>query len=252
MKHNSAKPLRTMIGAILLCLVGMYSSGCASFSIQATKSPADTLQDEVLYKKGVQILHSTLPHSKVQVEHAQKHIAHDIIVLYISAQLIGDMSDLREDSDRLVFTPANVRASFGDLPLQVLDYEKLRKSDYDFIDILQDFNIPTPTPSANAQTTYYNISPFYYMMDPAFLFYMPMASPFVIENASSVAYTQEKRGALKVLLMNYLRESTLSTKEAHGGFIAIKRAGIKESGTLHLEVQIGKDTHRFSFAVVKL
>lgn len=251
MRNNSLKSLRAMMGAILLCLAGIYSSGCASFSIQASKSPADTLQDEVRYKKGVQILHSTLPHSKVQVEHAQKHITHDTIVFYISAQLVGN-GNLQGDSKQLVFTPANVRASFDDLPLQVLGYEKLRKSDYDFIDVLQDFNIPTPTPSTNSQTTYYNISPFYYMMDPVFAFYMPMASPFVIENASSVAYTQEKRGALKVLLMNYLRESTLSTKEARGGFIAIKRAGIKESGTLRLEVQIGKDTHRFSFAVVKL
>ena len=46
-----------MMGAILLCLAGIYSSGCASFSIQASKSPADTLQDEGRYKKGVQILH---------------------------------------------------------------------------------------------------------------------------------------------------------------------------------------------------
>lgn len=246
--------IQTTPSAVILGMAcGIFAlglGGCASFSIAPAKSPSDTTQGEVAYKKGVQILRSALPHSKVQVELAQQSIANDTIVLYISAQLAGDLP--QGELDKLApFSTTHVRASFGELPLQVLSYEKLRKSDYDFIDILQDFNIPTPTPSSNPQTTFYNISPFYYMMDPAFLFYMPMASPFVIENASSVAYAQEKRGALKVLLMNYLRESSLSTKEAQGGFVAIRRAGIRESGILHLEVHIGQDVHSFSFAITK-
>ncbi|WP_034577803.1 hypothetical protein [Helicobacter canis] len=237
---------------LLLCVV--WLGGCARFGITAQsklESSADIkglTQGDISYQKGVQILRSKLTHSSVQVELAQKDIAHNVIVLYISAQLAREPAS----ASAQVFSPAHIRAFVDDVALEILDYERLRKSDYDFIDILQDFNIPTPTPSVNTQMAHYNISPFYYVASPGFLYFPLMASPFMIESPSSIAYAQEKRGALKVLLINALRESSLSSTKAQGGFVVIRAKGIKDSGTMIVEVRIANEAHKFAFRLEKL
>lgn len=245
----------------------VWLGGCARFGItadfSATKDELDMLkqtsgieikalkQGGVSYQKGVQILRSRLVDSSVQVELGQKDIAHSVIVLYISAQLTPSVAQ-KHSAQSLLFSPANISAHIGGVALEVVDYDRLRKGDYDFIEILQDFNIPTPTPSVNAQMVHYNISPFYYVASPGFLYFPLMASPFMIENPSTIAYAQEKRGALKVLLMNALRESSLSSDKAQGGFVVIKDKGIKHNDIMIVEVRIVGEVHRFAFRLEKL
>ncbi|OHU81764.1 hypothetical protein BKN38_08405 [Helicobacter sp. CLO-3] len=263
-----------------LPIFALLFGACAKFYIAP--------KGEVSYSRGVQILHSSLPHSKVQVELAQKMLSSSTIVFYISAQMTGTgapspldsqnqaskslapnqlgaqnqaSKSLAQSGDEANITPApdtsgilfsarDVSAKFDGAFLRVFTYEQLLRSEYDFIDILQDFNIPTPTPSINTQN-FYNISPLYYAAYPGFMYSAPMYSPFFVESPSSIAFAQEKRGALKVLLINYLRESSLSTSAARGGFVAVAKKGIKHDGTLELIVRVGSDEHRFYFDVKK-
>ena len=215
--------------------VAIFFGGCASYFI--------TPKGEVVFEKGVQILRSAKPLSKVQAELAQKDLQDKVIVVHISAELLGGKP--------LIFGTEVVSARFEGNPLRVYSYDKLRNSELNFIDILQFYNIPTPTPTVQ-QNNFYNISPLYYYGYQGFLFYPPMMSPFFSQSPSSIAYMQEKHGALKVFLMNYLRESSLKPNaKAQGGFVAIAKKGINKNGILELKVQIGSEEHAFYFRIKK-
>lgn len=263
---KSVSIFSALVPLAFLPIFALLFSACAKFYIAP--------KGEVSYSRGVQILHSSLPHSKVQVELAQKMLSSSTIVFYISAQMTntgapnplgaqnqapkslaqsGDEANITPNvpsASDVLFSARDVSAKFDGVFLRVFTYEQLLRSEYDFIDILQDFNIPTPTPSINTQN-FYNISPLYYSAYPGFMYNAPMYSPFFIESPSSIAFAQEKRGALKVLLINYLRESSLSASAARGGFVAIAKKGIKQDGTLELIVRVGSDEHRFYFDVKK-
>lgn len=215
--------------------VAIFFGGCASYFI--------TPKGEVVFEKGVQILRSAKPLSKVQAELAQKDLQDNVVVVHISAELLGGKP--------LIFGTEAISARFEGKPLRIYSYDKLRNSELNFIDILQFYNIPTPTPSVQ-QNNFYNISPLYYYGYQGFLFYPPMMSPFFSQSPSSIAYMQEKRGALKVFLMNYLRESSLKPNaRAQGGFVAIAKKGINKNGILELKVQIGDEEHTFYFRIKK-
>ena len=220
------------------------------FSLNACSSLFISPQGEVTYARGVQILHSSLPHSKVQVELAQKTLKYDTLVFYISAQIAQQSpKNAPQQSSNFVLSTQCVQAFFENTPLKIFTYEDLLHQYFDFIGILQDFNIPTPTPRIDTQTVF-NVMPFYYMPNPGVLYYAPIYSPFFTLDPANVAYSQERRGALKVFLINYLRESTLSLESgAQGGFIALSKSRIKNSGTLELEVHIQEDIHRFYFDI---
>lgn len=218
------------VAMVFGALFGGLLAGCAKFEILP--------QNITLYSKGVKIIQSQKQDSKVQLEIAQRDTLDDLLVFYVSAQLNSPKA--------ILFSTDNVRASFDNQALKIYTYEEIAESDYNFIDILQDYNIPTPTPSAGSSMAY-NIAPFYYYAYPGFMYFSPMLSPFYINNSQDIAFRQEKRGALKVLLMNYLRESTLSHEiSAQGGFVAISKKQIKKDGLLKLEVQINHDIHTFA------
>ena len=226
---------KNLVCCMFVIALASVFSGCASYFI--------TPKNEATFIKGIQVLHSAKPNSKVQAEFAQKDLQDGVVVVYISAELLNGKP--------LIFSTDDISANFEGKALRVYHYDRLKNSELNFIDILQRYNIPTPTPSVQ-QNNFYNISPLYYYGYQGFLFYPPMMSPFFSQSPSSIAYMQEKRGALKVFLMNYLRESTLKpNSKAQGGFVAIAKKGINKNGILELKITLNDETHIFHFKIKK-
>lgn len=233
-KANNAR----QYGFTALCfpLILLFFSGCANYFI--------TPKGEATFIKGVQVLYSQKQFSKAQAEIAQKNLQDNVLVLYVGAELLSGKP--------LLFSTDSISARFEGQPLKIYSYDKLRNSELNFIDILQLYNIPTPTPNVQQQN-FYNISPMYYYGYGGFLFSPPMMSPFFSQSPTSIAYMQEKRGALKVFLMNYLRESSLKPNgKAQGGFIAIAKKGINKNGILEVKIQIANEEHIFYFKIRKM
>ncbi|PAF47383.1 hypothetical protein BKH46_04705 [Helicobacter sp. 12S02634-8] len=219
--------------SILLLLFAI--TGCASYTI--------TPQNITRYDKGVEILDSIKPSSKVQIEISQSHlggISHPPLVVYVGAQIL--------EGNEVILDTDNISASQNNQPLPILTYAQILKSSYDFSDILQDFGIPTP-PSSVSTTNI--ITPIFYYGRGGFLAYNMLFNPFLIDDSQTQQMIQEQREARKIMATNYLRKTTLSVEiKAKGGFIAIDTKKI-HTGTLELKVSLGKDVHRFDINIQK-
>ncbi|WP_121020881.1 hypothetical protein [Helicobacter vulpis] len=217
------------------CLSVAFIAGCAKLSI--------TPEQVSRYNNGVQVLTSSQPNSKVQVEVAQKQLKgldDPPLVLYVGAELTG--------GSPLDFDSSHISVSEGQRNLPVLSFKQMLKSSYDFDPVLQKFNIAVPSTPITGD----NIpSPMFYYGQGAFLAYdMMMGVPFMMmDDAQTQAIMQDERQAFKIMAINYLRKSTLKpNSKARGGFVVVDPKHIT-AGTLVVRVALNNEVHTFKIDV---
>lgn len=225
--------MRNIIKISFLAIVFFY--GCASYNVLP--------QNITRYDKGVKILDSQKASSKVQIEVAQNTLGgfkDTPLVVYVGAEITS--------GNDVVFDTDNITVKEQNSALPVLTYEQLLTSKFDFTRILEDFGIPTPTPTVINNNI---ISPFFYFGRGGFLAYGPFFYPFLFDNSQNQQLIQEQIQSRKIMGANYLRKTTLSIKsKAKGGFIAIDPKNIKP-GVITLNVILDKDTHTFNLDITK-
>ncbi|PAF48628.1 hypothetical protein BKH41_04975 [Helicobacter sp. 12S02232-10] len=212
----------------------LICGGCASYNIIP--------QNIDRYDKGVEIIDSTQPDSKVQIEISQHRLgglSNPPLVIYIGAQILK--------GEDVLFDTTNLKASQNGQNLQVLTYRQILDSNYDFTDILQEFSIPTPTTAVNTNI----ITPIFYYGRGGFLAYNMLFNPFIIDDMQAQQMMQEQRQARKIMAANYLRKTTLSIEgKAKGGFVAISPKYIK-AGMIRLKITLKNETHQFDINIQK-
>ncbi|PAF43947.1 hypothetical protein [Helicobacter sp. 11S02596-1] len=216
-------------------LIAFFLAGCATYNVVP--------QNIARYDKGIEILDSAQPNSKVQLEISQNKLgglSNPPFVFYLGAQILKGPDILLDTS--------NLSASQNGKNLDILTYPQILESNEDFSDVLQDFGIPTPpAPISNTNI----ITPLFYYGRGGFLAYNMMFSPFIISDFSSQQMMQEQRQARKIMAANYLRKTTLSVDgKAKGGFVAISPKNIK-AGTMVLKVILGDEVHYFHINIEK-
>ncbi|PAF42310.1 hypothetical protein [Helicobacter sp. 11S03491-1] len=222
------------IKTILLAGIALLFVSCARYNVIP--------ENIARYDKGVEILESGHPDSKVQIEISQNTLGglkNPPLVIYIGAQIL--------QGPDIILDTHNLSATQNGSKLMILTYREILNSNYDFTSILQDFGIPTPGVSSNTNI----MAPIFYFGRGGFLVYNMFLNPFIIDNIQSQQTFQEQREARKIMATNYLRKSTLSVVgKAKGGFIVISPKGIKP-GTIKLEVLITKQPHIFNIDIRK-
>lgn len=223
---------------LLVCLM-LLLSGCTTYKILP--------ENITYYDRGIKILDSQEVKSKVQVEISQNDVGgfrRLPFVIYVGAQ-IQQGRDVLFDIDSLVATQNGVI-------VPILDYRQVLDSDYNFVEVLQDFSITIPV--STLINNNFVTPPFLYYGRGSFLTYNILFNPFPFNNVQELQIIQEQRQARKIFAMNYLRKSTLSAdnfgEKAKGGFVAIRSKNIKE-GNLLLKVLVGDETHLFKINIQK-
>ncbi|WP_104695156.1 hypothetical protein [Helicobacter salomonis] len=217
------------------CLSLALITGCTTYSV----SPEQVSK----YNNGVKVLTSNQPHSKVQVEVAQKKLKgvdNPPLVLYVGAQLT--------EGEPLEFDSTHVSVTEGQRELPVLTFSQMLKSSYDFDPVLQKFNIAVPSTPITSDNF---ASPAFYYGQGAFLAYdMMLGTPFMMmDDAQTQAIMQDERQAFKIMAINYLRRSTLKPDgKARGGFIIVDPKHITP-GTLLVKVALNDDVHTFKIDI---
>lgn len=219
---------------MFFAFIALLMVSCASYSVVP--------ENITSYDKGVDILSASQGDSKVQIEVAQRKlggIRKSPLVIYVGAQILS--------GKEIIFDTTNLSATQNQNKLEILTYDQILDSSYDFTPILQDFGIPTPAVSGN--TNIY--APMLYFGRGAFLAYGMFFSPFFVDNVQNQQIIAEQAQARKIMATNYLRKSTLSVEsKAKGGFIAIRPNDIK-TGTIELKVFIREKPYIFKIDIAK-
>lgn len=219
---------------LFFAFVALFMVSCASYNVAP--------QNITSYDKGVEILSASQDDSKVQIEVAQRKlggISKPPLVIYVGAQITA--------GKEIVFDTNNLSATQDQNKLEILTYDQILHSSYDFNPILQDFGIPTPPVSVN--TNIY--APMLYFGRGNFLAYGMFFSPFFADTLQNQQAIAEQIQSRKIMATNYLRKSTLSIdSKAKGGFIAIKPNNIK-TGVIELKVFIREKPYIFKIDITK-
>lgn len=219
---------------IFFAFIALLMVSCASYNVAP--------QNITRYDKGVDIVSASQDDSKVQIEVAQRKlggITKSPLVIYVGAQITA--------GKEIIFDTNNLSATQNQNKLEILTYDQIVNSSYDFEPILQDFGIPTPPVSTN--TNIY--APMLYFGRGAFLAYGMFFSPFFVDSVQNQQAIAEQAQARKIMATNYLRKSTLSVdSKAKGGFIAIKPNDIK-TGVIELKVFIREKPYIFKINITK-
>lgn len=219
---------------IFFAFVALFMVSCASYSVVP--------QNITSYDKGVEIMSASQNDSKVQIEVAQRKlggISKSPLVIYVGAQITA--------GKEIIFDISNLSATQDQNKLEILTYDQILDSSYDFDPILQDFGIPTPQVSTN--TNIY--APMLYFGRGGFLAYGMFFSPFFADAVQNQQIIAQQTQARKIMATNYLRKSTLSVdSKAKGGFIAIKPNNIK-TGVIELKVFIREKPYIFKIDITK-
>ncbi|MDO7253560.1 hypothetical protein [Helicobacter cappadocius] len=225
--------MKTSIKIVFLALLAILISSCASYNV----APENITR----YDKGIDILDASKEDSKVQIEVSQHKLgglSKSPLVIYVGAQITSGKD--------IIFDIDNLQATQNQNKLEILTYDQILHSSYDFTDILQDFGIPTPP--VNNTNIY---APMLYFGRGGFLAYSLFFSPFFMDNIQNQQAIAEQAQARKILATNYLRKSTLSVEgKAKGGFIAIKPNKIK-TGVIELKVFIREKPYIFKINITK-
>lgn len=223
-----------LLKLIFFAFVALFMVSCASYSVVP--------QNITSYDKGVEIMSASQNDSKVQIEVAQRKlggISKSPLVIYVGAQITA--------GKEIIFDISNLSATQDQNKLEILTYDQILNSSYDFDPILQDFGIPTPQVSTN--TNIY--APMLYFGRGAFLAYGMFFSPFFADTVQNQQIIAQQTQARKIMATNYLRKSTLSVdSKAKGGFIAIKPNNIK-TGVIELKVFIREKPYIFKIDITK-
>lgn len=223
-----------LLKLIFFAFVALFMVSCASYSVVP--------QNITSYDKGVEIMSASQNDSKVQIEVAQRKlggISKSPLVIYVGAQITA--------GKEIIFDVSNLSATQDQNKLEILTYDQILNSSYDFDPILQDFGIPTPQVSTN--TNIY--APMLYFGRGAFLAYGMFFSPFFADTVQNQQIIAQQTQARKIMATNYLRKSTLSVdSKAKGGFIAIKPNNIK-TGVIELKVFIREKPYIFKIDITK-
>lgn len=214
---------------LLSIFMFLFFVGCAGFKVLP--------ESKYEVNNGIYLMESKKDSSKVGIALAQDDTRDQVLALYVTI----------ESNNKEIFNIDSINAKFQESKsnkaetIKIYTYNELRRKDIDFIDILQDFRIPTPTPNVNyTQTRTFSAVPFFY--STGFVGFMPFMGPTMVDDSNEIAYRTERRSAQKVFLLHYLRESNMG-KTPIGGFIALKK--IKKQGTLKVAVKIQNDEHIF-------
>lgn len=219
---------------LFFAFVALFITSCASYNVAP--------QNITRYDKGVDVLNASQDDSKVQIEIAQRKLGglrKSPLVIYVGAQITA--------GKEIVFDTNNLSVTQNQNKLEILTYDQILDSNYDFSPILQDFGIPTPPVSTN--TNIY--APMLYFGRGPFLAYGMFFSPFFVDSVQNQQAIAEQIQARKIMATNYLRKSTLSVdSKAKGGFIAIKPNNIK-TGVIELKVFIREKPYIFKIDITK-
>lgn len=199
---------------ILFFTISLFFCGCATiFNI--------TPNQDFSFSHGKKILISKKTSSEAKLELAQDTYKKNTpILFFISAKSDNftlDISDITLHQDAKFYAPLSAKT--------------ILNSGYNFKIDLQNFNIPTPPIASN---TY----------QPSFIF-APYGNIFFISKSYDDSYFKEAEFSRRIVFANYLKKTTLNSKEFLGGFIAFMPEDIHD-GKVEIKLKIQKEEHVFS------
>ncbi|PAF53509.1 hypothetical protein BKH42_05525 [Helicobacter sp. 13S00482-2] len=226
--------MKTSINITLLTLLIVLMNACTNYNV--------TPQNITRYDKGIDILDASQEDSRVQIEISQHKLGginKTPLVIYVGVQIIA--------GKEIIFDIDNLSATQNQNKLEILTYDQILRSNYDFSDILQGFGILTP-PIPSTTNIY---APMFYFGRGGFLAYGMFFSPFFIDSVQNQQAIADQIQAKKILATNYLRKTTISVQtKAKGGFIAIKPNKIK-AGVIELKIFIREKPYIFKIDISK-
>lgn len=199
---------------ILFLTILLFFSGCTTiFDI--------TPNQNFSFSQGKKILVSKKQNSEAKLEIAQDTYKKNTPILFFisvkSDNFTLDISDITLHQDTKIYTPLSAKT--------------ILNSGYNFKTDLQNFNIPTPPITSNNY-------------QPSFIF-APYGNIFFISKSYDDSYFKEAEFSRRIVFANYLKKTTLNSKEFLGGFIAFMPEDIHD-GKIEVKLKIQKEEHIFS------